>query len=109
MPLSTNQNNVEDFVATIPLAGINRKNQGVFIKDDQNQEYLLMHRGKFHRRTKKDFYKFIKGNKIKVYDGDRIETFYYIANINREDKILSDIINFMNEVVNFKNAFPIKK
>ena len=109
MPLSTNQNNVEDFVATIPLTGINRQNQGVFVKDDLNQEYLLMHRGKFHRRTKKDFYNFFKGNKIEVYDGNRIETLYYIANINREDKILSDIINFMNEVKNFKNAFPIKK
>jgi len=108
-PPDRKKTNVEVVTLTIPLYNINRKVNGVFVKDTTNNGYFIMHRGGFQRRKKTDFHKFFKGKIIKVYDGDMNKLLYFIANISKEENIISDISQFMHEVIKFKNAYPIKK
>ncbi len=107
-PPDRKKTNVEVFALTIPLYNINRRVQGVFVNDSTRKEYFIMHRGGFTQRSKDSFNKWYKGKRIQVYDGDRKELLYCIANMNNDKNIIDDIFHFMNNVAKFKIVYPIK-
>jgi hypothetical protein len=78
-PLSITKSNEINLEINFPLRGIKRNFSSLFAKDTIRQEYLILHRGKFHRRSKEDFDKFYDGQRIEVYDGDQKNILYYVA------------------------------
>jgi hypothetical protein len=108
-PLFKNTTNAIDLTINIPIKDINRRYTGLFAKNSFNDEILVIHRGKFHRRKKEDFRDFFNGKLVEVFDDDRTEILFYVMNLNNLNIAIDNITFFLKEVMNFKKTFQSKK
>lgn len=106
MPLFKNTTNDIDLTINIPIKEINRRYTGLFAKNLLNDEILVIHRGKFHRRHKKDFRNFFNGKLVEVFDGDQAQILFHVMSLNNLDTIIDELTYFLTTVINFKKAFP---
>jgi hypothetical protein len=108
-PLSIHKINEINLEINAPKKGINRQIQSIFAKDMDRHEYIILHRGRFHRRSRDSFDNWYKGKTIEVDDGGSKERLFYITNLNRPETLVAEITYFLNEVIKFKNAVPLKR
>ncbi len=93
----------------IPVAGIDRRMQGAFVKDDFGRRYLVHRgglRGKKKAMKRKFFIDRFNGDKIVAGEGKKLQEFAVIAclDVNGE-KFIKDTVKFLNEVKRIKAEF----
>ena len=85
----------------VPRAGINRKVNGLFAKDEDSGDVFIMHRGKLRGVEKDTFLSWYRGRPQTIKDGDRISEALPIACLDSSDSYYL-IRDFTREVEIFK-------
>ena len=91
----------------IPIEGVSGRVSGIFAKDYQSDEYLLLHRGRIGggRRGigKQAFKNFFRGTWVEVIEPDGKKSEAILVSRLNSPRLLDHLINFISEVNLFKN------